>query len=97
MAAPRLCPPCTHLPSWLVDPAPPSPQRCGAWRPGPSSAVLQAPAHQGDEVGEGELQAHVDYVRLALGGPQVAVVVVHQVLQQPLLLVPALGACDRQP
>lgn len=54
--------------------------------------TLQPVAHQGDEVGEGELQAHVDHVRIPLSRPQVGVVAVHQVGQQTLLLVPALGS-----
>lgn len=68
-------------------------------RPGalaPPSSPYRPSAHQGDEIGEGELQADVDHVRTPLSRPQVGVVAVHQVGQQPLLLVPALGSCNRQ-
>lgn len=66
------------------------------WPPPPSPSYRLV-AHQGDEVCEGELQADVDHVRIMLGGPQVGVVVAHQVCQQTLFLVPALGSCNRQP
>lgn len=95
--------PASHLwspsPAWLLEPTPASPQQVpGARYTGPLSPPLsyRPVAHQGDEVGEGELQADVDHVRITLSGPQVGVVVVHQVPEQTLLLVPALGSCNRQ-
>ena len=56
----------------------------------------QACAHQGDEVGERELQADVDHVRIVLSGSQVGVVALHQVPEQTFLLVPALGPWSKQ-
>ena len=62
----------------------------------PTHTYTQACAHQGDEVGEGELQADVDHVQIVLGGPQVGVVALHQVPEQTLLLVTGLSPWSRQ-
>lgn len=74
--------PCGALPSpgcWSqLLPLPSRSQGCVCW-PSPPQPSCRPVAHQGDEVGEGELQADIDHVRIALGWPQVRVVVEHQV------------------
>ena len=52
-------------------------------------------SHQGDEVGEGELEGDIDDLVPAQGRAQVPVVVGHEVLEQLLLLVPAAHAWGR--
>lgn len=86
-------------PAWLLEPAPSSPQQVpGARYTGPLCPPLshRPVAYQGDEVGEGEFQADIDHIRIVLSGSQVGIVVVHQVCEQPLLLVPGLSSCNSQ-
>lgn len=68
------CPPLPAAPHVGADPIP---------------VVTGGVSHQGDEVGEGELEGDIDDLVPTQGRAQVPVVVGHEVLEQLLLLVPA--------